>query len=270
MDPDDGYISKIYPDVFHTTKSRTNQQQKIPQRQHLLEQFHNRNKVHVPKNTESPAVYKFSTNSYKFDNVPFGGSTSENPYRISVISQDTRQHLTETTQIQAPALAHTQYHQLPSNHPPYDVIIKDYNSQSAYNVIPQVVAKVNPVIIYTQNSNGETSVAPTEMPMISHMTDANLISHSNNTLLTDLLRKLQGTSQLQSQLSSDPDNVDVDYSIISLFKVLNDYKKAKDIIVRPPEKKYYAQSDIKDALEDSPLKGSITARPSSNLPITVA
>lgn len=80
--------------------------------------------------------------------------------------------------------------------------------------------------------------------------------------MTEILQKLQGTTQQQSQTSFNPDNVEVDYSIISLFKILNDFKKSKNIIGSPPEHQYYTQSDAKDVLDDDiynekPEKGPI-------------
>lgn len=250
LDPDDGYISKIISGVFRSTKNRTNQQKKAPQSQPLPKHYYD--KQNVSKYTETPAIYHYSTNSYELDNVPIGGlePTSENPYHISISTQDIRQHLTETTQIQVPALARSQYQQSHVKNRPTDVLIEDYTNPS-YKVLPQGVAKVNPVITYTPNTVSESTVLPTENPLVSHTAETTLIRNSNNTLLTELLQKFQGSTQQQSQLASNPDNVDVDYSIISLFKILNDFKRAKEIVGSSPDHQFYIESGAKDTLDDN-------------------
>lgn len=260
LDPDDGYISKIISGIFRSTKNRTNQQKKAPQRQSLLKRTHT--KQHAPKQLEPTASYHFSTNSYEFDAIPIGGLelTSKNPLSTSVSSHDARQHLTETTRIRVPALTHSKYNQPLLENRPFDV--EDY-IDSNYKTVP--VTKPNSVITYTQNSIGENAVSPTGTPLISYTTETNSIHNSNNTLLTEILQKLQGTTQQQSQISSNLDNVEVDYSVISLFKILNDFKKSKNIIGSPPEHQYYVQTGAKDVLDDNiynekPVKGPITLR----------
>lgn len=263
LDPDDGYISKIISGVFRTTKNRSNQQKGVPQRQ--LHPQHLHDKHLVPKYTEPSAVYRFSTNSYELGNVPIdeNDSTSGNSYRNFISSQNTRQHLTETTQIQAPALVPPQYHRSPVKNQPYDVLIEDY-ADSTYKSVPQTLAKVNPIITYTQNLIGEdtVAVAPTDNPLIGRTTETNSIRNRNNTFLSELLQKLHGPTQHQSQLTSSSDNVEVDYSIISLFKILNDFKRTKEIIGSSPDHQHYVQSGANDALDenidnskDKPVKG---------------
>lgn len=237
LDPDDGYISKIISGVFRSTKNRTNQQNKVSQRPPIPKHFHN--KHHVSKYTEPLTVYQLSTNSHEIEKAPYDVSSS----------QGSRQHLTETTQIQATTLAQQQYHHTSVKNRPYEAFIEDY---SAYNTVPQNVVKVNPIITYTQNTIGENILSSTDNPRMAHLTETNSIRKSNNTLVTGFLQELQGTtqqSQSSSQLPSTPDNVDVDYSIISLFKILNDFKRAKEAIGSTPDHQYYVQSGIEDGLD---------------------
>lgn len=222
-----------------------------------LKQF--QNKHHVPKYPLPSNIYHLSTNSYEFEKPLTGEleSTSENPTRhISLSLQDTRQHLTETTRMQPPVFG--LYVQSPIKNPPYE----DY-TDSAFKIVPQTIAQVNPVTPYTPNSIAEIAVPPTDSPVTISTTKTTFIDNHNDTLLTELIQKLQGNNQPQSQLSSDPDHVDVDYSIISLFKILNDFKRAKGIIGSSPDHQYYVQSDDKDAVDDShesPQNGSINAK----------
>lgn len=240
LDPDDGYISKIISGVFRSTKNRTNQQKKVPQRQPIPNHFHN--KHHVSKYTAPLTVYQLSTNSHKLEKVPIDELSS---------SQGSRQHLTEITQIQATTLAQSQYHQTSVKNRPYDALAEDY-TDSAYNTVPQNIVKENPIITYTQNTIGQNILSSTDNPLISHSTETNSIRNSNNTLVTGFLQKLQDTNQQsQSQLPSTSDNVDVDYSIISLFKILNDFKRAKEALGSTPDHQYYVQSDDKGASKDA-------------------
>lgn len=179
-------------------------------------------------------------------------SPAENPHLISVSLQQTRQHLTETTQIQPPALS--LHFQSPVKNSPY----KGY-TESAF----KAVAEVKPVTTYRPDLIAEIAVSSTDSPLSIHTTETNFIENSNNTLLTELLQKLHGTTQPQSQSSSNRDHVDVDYSIVSLFKILNDFKRAKEIVGSSPDHQYYVQSDTEHAVDDShekPLTGSINIK----------
>lgn len=183
-------------------------------------------------------------------------SPAENPHLISVSLQQTRQHLTETTQIQPPGLS--LHLQSPVENSPFEGY-----TESSIKVVPQAVAKVNPVTTYRPDLITEIAVSSTDSPLLIHTTETNFIENSNNTLLTELLQKLQGTTQPQSQLSSNRDHVDVDYSIVSLFKILNDFKRAKEIVGSPPDHQYYVQSDSELAVDyshEKPLNGSINMK----------
>lgn len=246
MDPDDGYISKISPEVFRSIMNPTNQQNKVS----LLKRFHD--KHHVIENAELPATYHSFTDSYELDHTPIGGqtTTSERPYHIAV--QDTRQHLTEVPQIQAPTLDNSQYYQLPVKNGSYDIFFGDY-TDSTYKILPQMIAKVNPVTAYTQNAVDENAVTLSYTPLKSQTSGT--IGDPDNTFLTDLLQKLKSTTQRQSQLSTNSDNVDVDYSIISLFKIVNDFKRAKEMVGSSANQQFHIPTGAKNSMHYNTSNG---------------
>lgn len=191
MDPDDGYIRKIPVRIQPT-----------------LNHF---------KPTISPQNYEITTptandilitQSTPYANRPLGGyeSSSERPYRISVTTQDTRQHLTETTQYKSSEVRY-------ANHrPDYHPALITKNPYHKLRLTP--ITTISPV---THNSIVETGPTPT-------VNTVNVpLRNLNTTSLTILLKKLKEANHLPPSFNTE----NVDNSIRTLAKILNNLKKTK-------------------------------------------
>lgn len=203
-------MSRIISGVLRSMKNRTNQLKKEQQKQ-----FVPNNSYESPKYKKLQNIYKFSPMTNSYDILPI------TPNHLLSSPQSTREHLTETTHIRSATLHNS--HIQPIENLPYTV------SAQAPTIIPQTEEQLNPVPIYTQNSIGENIFSPTIEPNPTQSADQNI----TNTLLTDPFER---------------DNVDVDYSVISLFKILNDFRRANGIVGSPPNHQYYVESNSENTL----------------------
>lgn len=182
-----------------------------------------------------------------YESRPIGGfeSSSDRPYRISVTTQDTRQHLTETTQHKSAAVRYANHR--PDYHPPRIT----QNPHLKYRFTP--ITTLSPV---THNSIVESGPPPaTKAVKIP-------LRNLNTTSLTILLKKLKEANHLPPSFSAE----NVDNSITTLAKILNNLKKSKTRpqqterpAVHPVEATDYDQSD-EEILNEKHNAGSYSAR----------
>lgn len=159
-------------------------------------------------------------------NAPTGyDSSTESPYRLSITTPATRQHLTETSQIQAPTIA--TYH--PNHHKdPYDLYkVKKLNSVPKYKttVLNRVPVEVEPQYVVSPPQ----TLAPVDLGF-------------NSTSISLILKKLQDSNHLPQTIT--PDNID--NSIRTLVKILNNLKKSQKVADTPSQHYHEEDEDYED------------------------
>lgn len=143
---------------------------------------------------------------------PIGGysSTSERPYRVSVTTQETRQHLTETTRTRP---AHVKghlpaYYVRPTENPAH--------LQQSVRLTP-----ITTIIPITHNSIVETSTPSNHLsPTTISNYDLTQTTNFNVTSLTILLNKLKKSNHLPPSFNTE----NIDNSIKTLARILNNLK----------------------------------------------
>lgn len=220
LDPNDGYASRIPQNAYRLTKHR----------HHYPGEKLNRYSPYrtiqlVPSSTPIPVKITTSEPDYKYQKaspVQDYVVTSESPILGPVTTQATRQHLTETTQIQGPTLS--------TYVPPYHKQYTDGYKFSKLSSLP----KFKPIT--TLKPTNLVYGRPTiEYPVLTHQ---NLTSF--NSSLAIILKKLQQANQLPQTIT--PDNID--YSIKTLVKILNNLKSQH--VSEPPSQHYSEDGDYPD------------------------
>lgn len=187
--------------------------------------------VQTPTPTPLPHDHAVSTQSYRYL------QQSADPY--DDISYDERpiatvapkQHLTETTQIQPPTVSTYHPTAIPptnNNYNPYVKIQKIIHGQSSPIPLQEqpIVVTRNPITI------AETPIENDELHATANAQTQQQIEHnSQQTPLTEVLRKLQASNLLPQILNSD----NLDDSIQSLVKILNNIKQSQHAAEQPPQ-----------------------------------
>lgn len=202
LDPNDGYASKIPQSAYRLIKHRPNHSGGKMNRYSAY-----RTIQLVPSTTPIPVKITTSAPDYEYHKAPVHEYvvTTERPLVGPVTTQATRQHLTETTQIQGPTLS--TYVPPFNNHKPYADV---YKVNRFNNNLP----KYRPVT--TLKPLNSVYVQPTiEYPIHASQN----FTHFNSSL-SIILKKLQQANQLPQTIT--PDNID--YSIKTLVKILNNLK----------------------------------------------
>lgn len=180
---------------------------------------------------------------YEYDSVPLGGfeSTSEQPYRLSITTQETYQHLTETTKHQQQIDNNKLYHHtspiIASNQHP----IYDDSYQNEINTITNY--KFEPV---TQKNYGASAPSLPPIPSKLHPSEQTLedtLSNLNTTSLQLLLTKMQEENYLPKTFSVN----NLDNSMKTLAKVLIDLKKTQKL----PKPQYVANEEQYDGVKST-------------------
>ncbi|GAB0088195.1 hypothetical protein DMENIID0001_025830 [Sergentomyia squamirostris] len=157
-----------------------------------------------------------------------------------------RQHLTEVTQIQPPHL--TTYHPTFIHHKaPEPKKIYDTYHQDRYQAItpapPRIPIRTTPLPIITKNDFQSKSLA-------------------------ELLKKLQESNQLPQTLTSE----NIDNSIKTLIKILNNLKQEQNVAIEPAQHQTDEQQEYDDDYseeprpEDEELVGPNSGRPGIDFP----
>lgn len=210
----------------------------MPQKQHLVaarpinHHKYNNYKLIPVTTTTTPLPHDhdaISTQSYQYLQHTYDDISSydEQPIAATVAP---KQHLTETTQIQPPAVSTYNPTAIPPtnhhNHNAYVKIQKIIQSQSTPIPLHEqpIVVNRNPIQII-QN--------PIENDKIHASVDAQTESEENSqeTPLNDVLRKLQASHLLPQILNAE----NLDDSIQSLVKILNNIKQSQHVAERPPQ-----------------------------------
>lgn len=228
LDPDDGYDGKvlqngkIIPRYGHSHKHKYSSSYST---------------TPVPHTTATP-FYQYHTQSVRPHHQPLQyheerhhQQTAE-PFQPTIPTEQTpstRQHLTETTQIQPPTL--TTYR--PSIAPPTPTPTHHYvptyqkNDQAAhpYVIAPQIQPKQQqqqlPQII-VRDPEPQSYVTPTPTPTRPYLSPSTI---------TEILRRLQRTNLLPQELNDD----NIDHSIKTLVAILSNLKNSKHVTeVSPP------------------------------------
>lgn len=147
----------------------------------------------------------------------------------TILPQTVKQHLTETTQVPPPTL--TTYHPIlsttlkPTFHASYySSSQKPLKLKPSQKYQPIIVTKPVPSVISTQHS-------PTPSTIPIYTKENQLPSDFQSNSLADILRKLQDSNHLPQTLT--PDNID--NSIRTLIKILNNLKQSQTIVENPPQ-----------------------------------
>lgn len=239
LDPDDGYGGKL-PYNYYSAKY-----QKV--QSHRQQSFNKFNKYPLMQSSiEMPRIKPATLKTpvkYAYGNAPVGGfeSTSEQPYRLSVTTQDIHQHLTETTQGQAQSINENNlYHAstVDASHqrPTYD--------DSYHNEINTIA-----------NHNTFESVTPVAVD--NSLED--VLGHLNTTSLQYLLSKMQEENYLPKTFSIN----NLDNSMKTLAKILINMKKTQKLPkpqydTQPPPPKSHPNEEHYDD-----VKSVYTAKPST-------
>lgn len=148
---------------------------------------------------------------------------------MPLTTQPTRQHLTETTQIQGPTLS--------TFIPPYH---KQYSDAYKYN-------KINNVGKYKAITTLKPSNLVYARPTIEYPPIQNISTF--NSSFGVILKKLQQANQLPQTIT--PDNID--YSIKTLMKILNNLKSQQ--VSEPPSQHYTEDSGDYEEEHNKPITG---------------
>lgn len=234
LDPNDGYSSRVPGNNYRLPIINTN---KSPGKHHN-HYVPNYNSIQLVSSTAAPQKLYPTTDAprvqistqqsphYQYETIPLAGyqSTAEPPYRVPSTTPATRQHLTETTQIQPPTVStyHPNHHHNHHNEH-YDVYkVKKLNSPPK----PYKTTVLNPVPVAVVNQ-------PIEPQYIVHPQQA---SHPadygiNSSSISLILKKLQDSNHLPQTIT--PDNID--NSIRTLVKILNNLKNSQKVADVPSQ-----------------------------------
>lgn len=168
--------------------------------------------------------------AYQTTPVPFAYTPMPTPAIVTTTTPETRQHLTETTQIRTPTEAtfHPSHHQEDHQHDhQYVYKVSKLNSVPKYKttVLNRVPVVDEPH--YIIRPTAAAAVQPS--PVIDYAI--------NTTSIASILKKLQDTNHLPQTIT--PDNID--NSIRTLVKILSSLKTSQKVVDSPSQ--HYADNN---------------------------
>uniref|UniRef100_A0A1B0DDR9 Uncharacterized protein n=2 Tax=Phlebotomus papatasi TaxID=29031 RepID=A0A1B0DDR9_PHLPP len=174
--------------------------------------------VHIPP---SGKTFLKTTKATFIHDPPSAPSGHAQDYDISSTQTPPRQHLTETTQLQPPHL--TTYH-------PTFIRQKYPEPKKIYDS-------------YHQERYMASSPAPPRLPIRTTARPVITKNDFQSKSLAELLKKLQESNQLPQTLTSD----NIDNSIRTLIKILNNLKQEQNVAVEPAQ---HHQPDDQEDYDD--------------------
>lgn len=267
MDPNDGYSSRVPLNSYHhrlpSTSANRNPALTKAKNPYLTAYktiqivsstpepspaYHSTTEApHVQINSQVPAI------NYEYETVPVNtyqttaavptityASPTPAPTIVSSTTPAPRQHLTETTQIRAPTEA--TYHPTHEHYNVYKPVVNKLNSAPKYKttVLNRVVPVVDePHFIVRPSAHLVHSPPPPPppLPVIDYAINASSI--------TTLLKKLQDSNHLPQTIT--PNNID--NSIRTLVKILNNLKHTQSVAEAPPQ--HYVEENDSNSHHDS-------------------